>query len=227
MIDAGSLVDGDNVVAVEVHQAPGSSDTSFDLSVEASDEAPPTDPVVVINGQSTWSYLDDGSDQGTAWRQPGFDDSAWATGRGQLGFGDGDENTVMEAGHVTYYARHRFDVADPDDWSQLAVFLLADDGAAVYLNGVEIVRDNLPPGPLTASTPAADYRWGADENTYHPIGAPADPLVAGTNVLAVEVHQAPGSCRPRLRRRRRGRPLIGGGRAVRRSRCRRVPTCSP
>ena len=29
---------------------------------------------------SQWSYLDDGSNQGTAWRDPGFDDASWSEG---------------------------------------------------------------------------------------------------------------------------------------------------
>ena len=42
---------------------------------------------------TTWSYLDDGSDQGSAWADPLFDDSTWATGPAELGYGDGDEAT--------------------------------------------------------------------------------------------------------------------------------------
>ena len=36
-------------------------------------------------------------------------------------------------------------MTDPAAISQLALELNRDDGAAVYLNGVEIVRDNLAP----------------------------------------------------------------------------------
>src|SRR6185295_1874260 len=42
-----------------------------------------------------WKYLDNGSDQGTAWRAPAFNDSTWASGPAQLGFGDGDEATAV------------------------------------------------------------------------------------------------------------------------------------
>lgn len=53
-----------------------------------------------------WHYLDDGSNQGTAWRETDFDDSGWDSGPAQLGFGDGDEDTVIASGHITYYFRH-------------------------------------------------------------------------------------------------------------------------
>ena len=35
---------------------------------------------VFIETGATWKYLDDGSDQGTAWRTSGFIDSGWAEG---------------------------------------------------------------------------------------------------------------------------------------------------
>ncbi len=41
--------------------------------------------------------------------------------------------------------------------------LVADDGAVVYLNGTEVVRDNLPAGVLTDATLAPSYRTGAAE----------------------------------------------------------------
>ncbi len=41
---------------------------------------------------SVWKYLDNGSDQGTNWIAPNFDDSAWASGPAELGYGDGDED---------------------------------------------------------------------------------------------------------------------------------------
>jgi hypothetical protein len=39
---------------------------------------------IVATG-SVWKYLDDGSDQGTAWYAPGFDDTSWLAGPAELG----------------------------------------------------------------------------------------------------------------------------------------------
>ena len=47
---------------------------------------------------AAWRYLDNGSDQGTAWREPGFNDASWESGNAQLGYGDGDEQTVVSYG---------------------------------------------------------------------------------------------------------------------------------
>jgi len=54
--------------------------------------------VTLVAQGSTWTYLDDGSDQGTTWRDPAFDDSAWASGPAQLGCGEGDEANVVSYG---------------------------------------------------------------------------------------------------------------------------------
>ena len=74
-------------------------------------------PVEAFGQESTlvpagalWRHLDDGSDAGTTWREPLFDDSAWAEGPAQLGYGDGDEATVVQSGpkdahFVTTYFR--------------------------------------------------------------------------------------------------------------------------
>ncbi|NIP93280.1 MAG: hypothetical protein GWO24_07415, partial [Akkermansiaceae bacterium] len=52
----------------------------------------------LIRTGASWFYLDDGSNQGTAWREPGFDDSGWRRGRAELGYGDGDEVTEVRFG---------------------------------------------------------------------------------------------------------------------------------
>jgi hypothetical protein len=154
--------------------------------------------VLVATG-SSWKYLDNGSDQGTAWRQPGFNDSSWAAGLAQLGYGDGDEATVVSYGpnagakYVTTYFRRAFPVADPAAYASLAIRVLRDDGAVVYLNGTEIFRSNMPAGAVSATTPATVALGGADETTFVTGTAAASLLVAGTNVLAVEIHQANGT----------------------------------
>lgn len=138
-----------------------------------------------LSAGASWSYSDAGTDLGTAWREPGFDDAAWRKGPAPLGFGSA-EKTTLAAGHTTYYARTRFELNGTLPPS-LAVKLKADDGAVVYLNGTEILRDNLPAGTVTTETPASTWRGGEAENfTVHTV--PASALVKGTNVLAVEVH---------------------------------------
>ncbi|MHC5210493.1 MAG: purple acid phosphatase family protein [Planctomycetota bacterium] len=151
--------------------------------------------VTLVPAGSPWLYLDDGSNQGTAWKEPGFDHGGWSAGTAQLGYGDGDESTVVSFGpnpankYVTTYFRHAFAVADPAAWSAVYLHLLRDDGAVVYLNGEEVFRSNLPAGTITSTTYAVGTVSGAEETLYELIVLSPDLLVSGSNVLAVEIHQ--------------------------------------
>jgi len=40
-----------------------------------------------------WKYWDLGTDQGTAWRAPAYNDGSWSNGLAQLGFRDGMKST--------------------------------------------------------------------------------------------------------------------------------------
>ncbi|MFW6154449.1 MAG: lamin tail domain-containing protein [Planctomycetota bacterium] len=153
----------------------------------------------ILGAGAVWTYLDDGSNQGTAWRDPSFDDSSWDEGPAQLGYGDGDEATVVSYGpdssskYITTYFRHTFTVDDASDYLDLSVRLLRDDGAVVYLNGTEIVRDSMPSGTISYTTGADVVAAGGDENTFWVFSGIENLLVDGENVLAVEVHQSSGS----------------------------------
>ncbi len=153
-------------------------------------------PTVLIPAGAVWKYRDTGSNQGTAWRAVAFNDAAWASGPAQLGYGDGDEATVVSYGpdpnnkHVTTYFRKSFTVAAPAMFTSLTLSLLRDDGAVAYLNGTQVFRTNMPAGTITFTTLASAGIGGAEESTFYQIGVNPALLQAGTNLLAVEVHQA-------------------------------------
>lgn len=145
---------------------------------------------------ASWKYLDDGSDQGTAWREADFDDSAWWAGDAQLGYGDGDEKTVVGYGpdggarYVTTWFRHAFSVSDPSAQQSLRLRLLRDDGAVVYFNGAEVARSNMPSGPIDYLSLAATGVSGGDEDMFVEFAVDPPLLVSGRNVVAVELHQS-------------------------------------
>src|SRR5688572_25842404 len=95
----------------------------------------------LIAAGSVWKYLDNGSNQGTAWVAPAFSDGTWKSGAAQLGYGDGDEVTRVSTGSatsakaITTYFRRSFSVSNLSTVSQLLLKLKRDDGAVVYLNG--------------------------------------------------------------------------------------------
>jgi hypothetical protein len=156
-------------------------------------EEPPGVPLLAAG--SSWRYLDDGSDLGEGWRQASFDDAAWKTGAAPLGYGEDGLSTEVgfgaspDAKHITTYLRARFQVEGAESVGKLLLELVRDDGAAVFLNGVEVLRSNLPSG-ATAGT-AAIYTV-ADVAESAQLLASVDPslLVEGENVIAVELHQS-------------------------------------
>ncbi len=149
-----------------------------------------------IAAGSVWKYLDDGSDQGTAWFGTSFDDSGWASGNAELGYGDGDEVTTVSYGgdpndkHETTYFRQSFSVTDPNDYASLELNVLRDDGAVVYINGSEVARFNMPTGSITFTTLASSVIGGAEEDRFFTVSVSTSLLNAGSNIIAVEIHQA-------------------------------------
>ncbi len=143
---------------------------------------------------AVWKFLDNGTDQSTQWRARNFDDAAWASGPSELGYGD-TQVTPIGFGpdaanrHITTYFRHHFTVTDPSVFHGLTLKMIVDDGCVVYLNGAEIVRRNLPTGDVNYKTTALLNIAGADETTFFTYTVPAAGLIAGDNVLAVEIHQ--------------------------------------
>ncbi len=155
--------------------------------------------VTMIPAGAVWRYLDTGTNLGTAWIAPEFDDSAWASGPAELGYGDipdgRPEATVVSYGtnannkYITTYFRRAFHVPDVSLVRSLSARLVRDDGAVVYLNGAEVWRENMPTGTVTYATPAATtVATTAESNWFARVLSPA-LLVDGWNSLAVEVHQ--------------------------------------
>ena len=151
----------------------------------------------VLGPATTWSFTDTRVDLGATWKDPGYAVSVplWRSGVPQFGFGDGDEATVVgrggttsSTGVITWYFRTSFEVANPAVVNALAAGLVRDDGAVVFVNGVEVFRSNLPAGPLGFTTKASTNLGGADERTPVSFSVPPSALVAGTNVIAVELH---------------------------------------
>ncbi len=196
-LDARDLRTGTNVLAVELHQfGTASSDLSFDLELGGLVDSPAT----LIPAGATWKYRDNGTAPSLGWTTTGYSDSTWSSGAARLGYGGDGEVTVISNGgnaanvHPTSWFRHTFVVTDPLAFDALRIDLQRDDGVVVYLNGTELLRDNLPSQNVTSSSFAAAAISGADETAWKTFLVPAAALRTGSNVLAVEMHQsAPNS----------------------------------
>jgi hypothetical protein len=151
-------------------------------------------PRFLVPAGSSWKYLDTGANLNTSWRDPGFNDAAWKTGLARFGYGMTNEYTTLNYGpnpnnkYITTYFRTTFALANAQSITNLALKIVCDDGAAVYLNGTPIVQAFLNPG--AAYNTLATATQTNLEDTWFTF--PVDPalLVNGTNALAVEVHQA-------------------------------------
>jgi hypothetical protein len=201
-ISTASLVQGDNVLAVEVHQSDGgSSDIVFGAEIQV--VAPPpvgttTVTLIPIDDKQKWRYENTGADLGTGWKDKAFNDAAWPEGAGLFALETGataepirtpiKRQSPAGANIVTDYFRTHFTFTGDPTTTKLQLRHVVDDSVAVYLNGVEVHRFFLPAtGAITSATVAVP---SDHENRYEgPFDIPATALVVGDNVIAAEVHQ--------------------------------------
>ena len=155
--------------------------------------------VVLIPYGSVWKYLDNGTNQGTAWRAIAFNDATWASGPAELGYGEGDEATVVSYGpnasnrYITTYFRKTITIPNLALFPGFLLKLERDDGAVVYVNGTEVMRSNMNPGTISYTTLAYTAVSGNDETLHYEQLLPSSFFQNGTNVVAVEVHQSSAS----------------------------------
>ena len=121
----------------------------------------------------------------SAWRERGFDDSSWSVGPSGFGYGDLDDNTVLEDmrdNYKTLAIRKRFvlDEAQLDASSSFFLRMRYDDGFVAFVNGVEVARAN-----------CKDRVWNAialgphEASTFELFLPPVTVFQPGENVLAV------------------------------------------
>lgn len=188
------LRNGLNVIAVEIHQnSPSSSDKSFDMEVGF--ELVPLSPTnFPLAKKTAWHFLDDESNLDTvAWKDTNYNDDNWNQGQGPLGYGN-NETTVVSFGpnpadkYITTYFRRDIIIDTNSLPDSVELGLLRDDGAIVYLNGIEVRRDNLDPGTVSYKTDANTIVSGGDETIYFTSILYKSQFRHGRNQLAVEIH---------------------------------------
>jgi hypothetical protein len=144
----------------------------------------------LINFGSPWRYNDFGVDPGANWFTTAYPDGNWLFNFSQFGYGEGDEATETEPANTTYF-RYYKTITDAAAFSSFTLRLLRDDGAVVYINGTEVVRNNLPPtGALNYGTAALSSINGAQESALVVTSLPPSLFVSGPNLIAVAIHQA-------------------------------------
>lgn len=145
---------------------------------------------------------------GLSWTNPAFADGAWNSGAAPLGYGEtsglatnlspvAPNYTAFDAEPGPAYFRTTFNVTGVAGLAQTFFEIMADDGAVVYLNGVEAARINFPLAPTPATftqealgpvDPGDNY--GPIESMFVTVPFDRSLLREGVNTVAVEVHQA-------------------------------------
>ncbi len=93
----------------------------------------------IILAGDQWHYLPATSQPPSDWYAPDFDDSVWPLGYGGIGYGDGDDATIISPVN-SLYLRIKFSLADKSVVEKLLLDIDYDDAFIAYLNGVEIAR---------------------------------------------------------------------------------------
>jgi uncharacterized repeat protein (TIGR01451 family) len=160
---------------------------------------------------TSWKYKDDNT-RPAGWETAGFADGAWVTGNitaanRDIGYGDGDEDVCVAYGggygscpavplcvgepgncnnkFITTLFRKQFTVTGLAGYSGFQINLRRDDGAIIYINGVEVSRINIAAGAVNNSTLAITGAENANDIITIGTGA----FVEGANTIAVEIHQ--------------------------------------
>jgi hypothetical protein len=147
--------------------------------------------------KTPYTYFVGSDEPDSGWNLPGFNDTTWFAGKGTIGYGDGDDTTVIDT-TASVYLRVPFYLEDKNSLKKANLMVDFDDGFVAYLNGNEIARVNLgkwgefvPHDRLTDRSHEAYF--------YRPYFAPlcgyyldtdtlTKYLINGENILAVQVH---------------------------------------
>lgn len=176
---------------VRAIDAQGNKSASTPAVVAAAAPQPP-ETATLIEAGSTWRYRYDAAAPGGDWKAPGFDDSGWAAGAAPIGWGQSALGTVLAAEApkpiVSLY-RGTFELAPGSAVESVEITTRADDGLVLYVNGTEVSRVRIDAGPVGFGT-YANAAVSAATALANPVTVtvPAELLVAGTNVIAAEVH---------------------------------------
>ncbi len=140
-----------------------------------------------------WKYFPGNEEPPSGWNWINFDDSSWSQGKGGIGYGDGDDSTVIsQVGSV--YMRIRFNIIDLSAIEKAILHVDFDDGFVAYLNGFEIARENIGKVGVmpyhyefASSSREAMMPSGGIPQAY---SVPVERFSHGINVLCLQVHNS-------------------------------------
>lgn len=140
----------------------------------------------LLNFGGPWRYHDYGTNAGANWNGGGYADGNWKFNFAPFGYGRNEQTELAPV--TTAYFRTFVTITNPQEFLHITLRVLRDDGVAVYVNGSEVLRDNLPSGPLSHTTLASLPINPPNETTQVVANLLPSAFIAGVNLIAVEVH---------------------------------------
>ena len=149
----------------------------------------------VVFDNDSWKYLEGTYEPDTNWRKLTFNDASWLQGQGGVGYGDADDNTIINP-VTSLYLRKTFAIIDTSEIAEAILHVDYDDAFVAYLNNVEIARSNigtLGDHPLynqgsIALHEAQMYQGGNPDQFIINTQLLNNILTQGNNILSVQVH---------------------------------------
>jgi hypothetical protein len=147
----------------------------------------------LIPAGSSWRWrkgTNEVSNPSNLWRGAGFDDASWSLGNAPFHYGEsltgGTLLSDMRSNYSCIFLRTRFVVANVSEIASVQFVANYDDGFVAWINGTEVARLWVTNGaPAYTNTASISHEAGTAE-TITITNLPANYLVSGTNVLAVQ-----------------------------------------
>ena len=140
--------------------------------------------------RSTWAYRYQAAAPTGDWNLNRYDDASWSRGRSPIGFGttvatDIDIQPTTDRPRTAYF-RKAFNLTNAGALDSVTLTTWADDGIAVYVNGVEALRSNLMNG--AEDVDYADTAVSTSAVTPVTVVVPGSAFRDGYNTITAEVH---------------------------------------
>ena len=202
------------------HLAPSPKAIGYRKNELTSFSTSPASTTTILASGTLWQYLVTATDPDPAWKSnPAYNatNPPWYAGPSPLGYGgQGASGSLItseggtcvdqcvssppttpscktcSAKSITTYFRKTVNLSAVSG-STFSLRYQRDDGLVIYINGTEVIRENLPasPAPISYTTLATAFPSDPDEVAWVTV----DPvrynslLTEGQNVIAAEVHQ--------------------------------------
>lgn len=169
---------------------PQQTDVSYGMAFAG----PPTS--LVAPGAPAKAIVPTDGSLGSTWMAPGFNDSAWKSGKTAIGYerASGYESYIgLDLGaqmyniNCTAYIRIPFNIPDATALDKLTLRMKVDDGFIAYFNGVQVASFHAPASPAWNSTATDNY----DDSLAlvyqdYDVSSFKSALHTGANVLAIQ-----------------------------------------